>query len=273
MKKKYKITEVAKIFDISRQTLIYYDKIDLFKPKYIDEENSYRYYVEEQFFQLRFILVLKRAGFSLTEIKDYTKTRSPEESLEYLEEKERSVTEKIVALEASRDMIRSKIKEAKNITLEEGGGAEFIEFKERRIFMVDLGETFNFEEYDRAFYYLNHMMKRLGVDGNEYVEEITRECVEEKDYMGIKNLGFFIPDTFKEVEGERRIGGGTYATLMHRDTWLNIGESYEKLVDFLVEEGYEMAGDPIEVFKSISVHLGKGEVTRVRIYIPVKKAE
>lgn len=273
MKKKYKITEVAKIFEISRQTLIYYDKIGLFKPKYIDEENSYRYYVEEQFFQLRFILVLKRAGFSLSEIKDYTKTRSPEESLEYLEEKERSVTEKIVALEASRDMIRSKIREAKNIAMEEAGRAEFIELQEKRVFMVDLGGTFSFGEYDRAFHYLSHMMKRLGIDENEYVEEITRECVEEKDYMGIKNLGFFIPDNLEKIEGERRIGGGAYATLLHRDLWMNIGESYEKLVDFLVGEGYEMAGDPVEVFKSVSVHLGKGEVTRVRIYIPVKKAE
>ncbi|GLI58171.1 MerR family transcriptional regulator [Propionigenium maris DSM 9537] len=273
MKKKYKITEVAKIFDISRQTLIYYDKIGLFKPKYIDEENSYRYYVEEQFFQLRFIMVLKRAGFSLSEIKDYTKTRSPEESLEYLEEKERSVTEKIIALEASRDMIRAKISEARNITLEEGGKMEFIELQGKRAFMVDLGETFSFEEYDRAFHYLDDMMKRLGVDENEYVEEITKDCVEEKDYMGIKNLGFFIPDNFEKIEGERRIGGGTYATFLHRDLWMNIGESYEKMVDFLEGEGYEMVGDPIEVFKSVSVHLGKGEVTRVRIYIPVKKTE
>ncbi len=272
MKKKYKITEVAKIFNISRQTLIYYDRIDLFKPKYIDEENSYRYYVEEQFFQLRFILTLKRAGFSLGEIQEYTKTRSPGESLEYLEEKERSVTEKIVALEASRDMIRSKIREAKNITLGESGRPEFIKFQERRVFLVDLGDTFSFEEYDRAFHSLSDMMKNLGIDNNEYVEEITRECVEEKDYMGIKNLGFFIPDSFEMVEGERRIGGGTYATLLHRDTWLNIGESYEKLVDFLEKEGYEMVGDPVEVFKSVSVHLGKGEVTRVRIYIPVKKS-
>ncbi len=273
MKKKYKITEVAKIFGISRQTLIHYDKIDLFKPKFIDEANSYRYYVEEQFFQLRFILILKKGGFSLNEIREYTKTRSAEESIDYLEEKERSVTEKILALQASRDMIRSKIREAKNITLGENEKAGFVELQERRAFMVDLGETFSFGEYDRAFYYLSDMMKKLGIDRSEYVEEITRECVEEKDYMGIKNLGFFIPDSFKKIEGERRIKGGTYAAFLHRDIWLNIGESYEKLVEFLHGEGYEMTGDPIEVFNSVSVHLGKGEGTRVRIYIPVKKAE
>ena len=273
MKKKYRITEVGRIFGISRQTLIHYDKIGLFKPKFIDEENSYRYYVEEQFFQLRFILILKKAGFSLGEIREYTKTRSPEESLEYLEEKERSVTEKILVLQASRDMIRSKIREAKNITQGESGKAEFIELEERRVFTIDLEVPFSFKDYDEAFFRLADMKEKLGISEDEYVEEITRECVEEKDYMGIKNLGFFIPDSFESIEGERSIEGGTYATFLHRDVWSNIGESYEKLVDFLEGKGYEMAGDPVEVFNSVSIHLGKGEGTRVKIYIPVKKAE
>lgn len=273
MKKRYKITEVARIFGISRQTLIHYDKIDLFKPKFIDEENSYRYYLEEQFFQLRFILILKRAGFSLGEIKDYTKTGSPEESLGYLEEKERAITNKIGILEASREIIRRKIEEVKNITTEVDEKAEFIELEERRVFMVDLDSPFSFKDYDEAFFYLSDMKKKLGLTEDEYIEEITRECVEEKDYMGIKNLGFFIPDSFECIEGERRIEGGTYATFLHRDIWLNIGESYEKLVEFLQGEGYEMAGDPVEVFNSVSVHLGKGEGTRVKIYVPVKRAE
>jgi len=273
MKKKYRITEVARIFGISRQTLIYYDKIGLFKPEFIDEENSYRYYIEEQFFQLRFILILKKAGFSLEEIKNYTKTGSPEESLSYLEERERTVGEKIRALEASREIIRRKIREIKDIT----GGAkekpELIEIREKRVFMVDLEEPFSFKDYDRAFLSLSHIRGKLGIGEDEYVEEVTRECIEEKDYMGIKTLGFFIPDSVENIEGERVIEEGVYATLMHRDIWTKIGDSYEKLVVFLEKKGYKMAGDAVEVFNSVSVHLGKGEGTRVRIYIPLKKAE
>ena len=89
MQKKYKINEIAGFFKISRQTLIYYDEIGLFKPKFVDSETSYRYYGEDQFSNLRFILILKEAGFSLKEIREYTKSRSPEESLEYLEEKKK----------------------------------------------------------------------------------------------------------------------------------------------------------------------------------------
>ena len=49
MKNEYRITEVAKFFNISRQTLIYYDKIGLFKPHKVQDENSYRYYSSQQF--------------------------------------------------------------------------------------------------------------------------------------------------------------------------------------------------------------------------------
>ena len=61
MKKKYKIGEVAKLFNISRRTLLHYDEIDLFKPIIIDENNGYRYYLEEQLMDLYFILDLKKA--------------------------------------------------------------------------------------------------------------------------------------------------------------------------------------------------------------------
>ncbi|MFR3298402.1 MAG: MerR family transcriptional regulator [Fusobacterium sp.] len=86
MKKFYTISEIAEFFNISRQTLIYYDKIDIFKPAFIDE-NGYRYYSRDQFSELSFIISLKNSGFSLNNIKEYFKSRNPEESLSFLEEK------------------------------------------------------------------------------------------------------------------------------------------------------------------------------------------
>ena len=44
----FSIGELSKLQNISRQTLIFYDKIDLFTPAYIDPENGYRYYNANQ---------------------------------------------------------------------------------------------------------------------------------------------------------------------------------------------------------------------------------
>ena len=271
MNKRYKINEVARIFGISRQTLIYYDKIKLFQPDYIDEENSYRYYIQEQFFQLRFILILKKAGFSLNEIKEYTKSGTPEESLIYLEEKERDLEEKIALLEESKNTIGRKIEELKNITQKRREAPKFIEVKPRKVFRVALERPFNFENFDSPFHKIAEKREELGIEGNDYFEELDKKSMEEKDYMGLTRLGFFLPDDWEKIEGEEWMDGGKYATIVHRDTWSRIGESYEELQSFIEGEGYKIRGDAVEVFSNTIVHLGKGEGTTVRIFIPVEK--
>ena len=60
---------MAQIHDISRQTLIYYDKIDLFKPEIIDDKNGYRYYSTLQIPQLREICFLRSIGMPLDDIR------------------------------------------------------------------------------------------------------------------------------------------------------------------------------------------------------------
>lgn len=47
MERYFSISEMASIHGVSRQTLIYYDKIELFQPVHIDE-NGYRFYAAEQ---------------------------------------------------------------------------------------------------------------------------------------------------------------------------------------------------------------------------------
>ena len=72
MKEKYTVSELAKLFGISAQTLRYYDKIGLFQPDDIDETNNYRYYSYEQFFRLSMIVQLKRLDFSLEAVRRYS---------------------------------------------------------------------------------------------------------------------------------------------------------------------------------------------------------
>lgn len=66
---KFKIGEVAGIFDISIRALRLYDKLDVLKPDFIDDKTGYRYYTTEQIHELQTILSLKSVGFSLIEIK------------------------------------------------------------------------------------------------------------------------------------------------------------------------------------------------------------
>ena len=70
MEKYLTISELAKLFNLNRQTLHFYDKKDVFKPAYINPENGYRMYSHNQIAQLAFIMYLKTIGFSLDKIKE-----------------------------------------------------------------------------------------------------------------------------------------------------------------------------------------------------------
>lgn len=66
--------ELAKLFGISKQLLLYYDKNDIFSPEFVDE-NGYRFYVLSQYFTLQIIISLRKLDVSLKEIKAYLKSK------------------------------------------------------------------------------------------------------------------------------------------------------------------------------------------------------
>lgn len=81
----FSIGEMSKLNNISIQTLRYYDKIGLLKPKVISEKSQYRYYSIEQFFQMDVIKYYKTLGLSLNEIKKLMgRSTSMEEKLDMI---------------------------------------------------------------------------------------------------------------------------------------------------------------------------------------------
>ena len=104
----YTIGEVAKLSNLSVQTLRYYDQIDLFKPAYTDTYTNYRYYKDNQIFYLDIIKSLKYIGISLEDIKKALKLTS-EELLDFLVQQELRIDEKISRLnEVKNTLLKTK---------------------------------------------------------------------------------------------------------------------------------------------------------------------
>lgn len=66
----YSIGETAKLNDVSIKSLRHYDEIGLLKPRHIDPETGYRYYVYSQFSFIDKIKRFKNIGMSLKELKE-----------------------------------------------------------------------------------------------------------------------------------------------------------------------------------------------------------
>ncbi|MCJ8008671.1 helix-turn-helix domain-containing protein [Lederbergia wuyishanensis] len=92
--KLYTIGEVSKLANISIKALRYYDKIDLFKPVYVDPHTNFRYYKDSQIYLLDLIKSLKYIGTSLDDIKKVQELKT-DEFFSFLTEQEKIVRKKI----------------------------------------------------------------------------------------------------------------------------------------------------------------------------------
>jgi len=86
-----KIHEFAKLCKTSAKTLRFYDNNGILKANYIDPDNGYRYYTDEQAYQYQKIQQLKQIGFSLEEIKNSLLDCDEQEMLEMLYVKQQAL--------------------------------------------------------------------------------------------------------------------------------------------------------------------------------------
>lgn len=100
----YTISEMARMFDLSRQTLIYYDRIGLFKPARVNDE-GYRFYAPVQIPQLRLICLLREMDVELKDIAELLNSGDTARIVAHLEEREGELRCRIAELERTLGLI------------------------------------------------------------------------------------------------------------------------------------------------------------------------
>ena len=96
--------------NITKNTLIWYEKKGLITPKIIGK-NGFHYYSREQFFDIDLIKTLKWADKSLDDCKDYMDHRSEESYSTMLLEQQNLLEQKIAALFAQKRIIDRTIQD------------------------------------------------------------------------------------------------------------------------------------------------------------------
>lgn len=104
----YTISEMANIFGVSRQTLIYYDKIGLFGPAEVNEK-GYRFYSPTQIPLMRLICMLRDLGVDLDEITRLTCSYDVATMADKLQERVSELDGQIAALEKERNNVQERL--------------------------------------------------------------------------------------------------------------------------------------------------------------------
>ena len=103
------IGKMADLNHVSIATLRLYDKMNLLKPVYVDEDTGYRYYDMEQNARMDMIAYMKELGMSLTEIESVLSREDITLIEEILVRKNEQIHEQIRELRARHDAVERTI--------------------------------------------------------------------------------------------------------------------------------------------------------------------
>ena len=104
MQRKYLVNQIARFFNVTRDTIRYYDKLGIIKPN-INKKNKYRYYSREDLISFSYVFLLKKLGLPLKSIKTLLNHNSFETSTSILNNRKEEIKDAINELIMIKDMI------------------------------------------------------------------------------------------------------------------------------------------------------------------------
>lgn len=99
--------QFARLHQLNKRTLHYYDEIGLFSPA-CKGENGYRYYTYQQSAQLENILAMRQLNMSIEEISAYLKHPNPQDFLEISQNKIQEIDQQIQRLQMLKQVFQQR---------------------------------------------------------------------------------------------------------------------------------------------------------------------
>ena len=234
----YKIGMFAAMNHVTVKTLRFYEEQDLLMPAVTNQENGYRYYTLSQMAVLHQITALKMAGFTLEEIA-HIHSGADEEAV--LRKKKSELIAKIAVLTQQIAVVDGYLSKKKT-------GLS------HPVLIKTIPETtvaamrVRLESYDSLF----DVMPEMGA----LMEKAGCECaLPEYCFTNYLEPGYKDEDILVEiceaVTGAKGEIGGLYfrtlpeiqaACMFHRGSYGTLPESYETVLKYIEENGYEIAG-------------------------------
>ncbi|MBI9013255.1 MAG: MerR family transcriptional regulator [Clostridiales bacterium] len=272
MKGKIRIGHVAKYFGISKQTLIYYDQIDLLKPSY-SEDNLYRYYTYDDTDKLELILMLKDSGLDLKSIKGYLSSPSHASGLQLLNQQKEELKIKLHQIEKTIKVLDNRIDYMSYYQeIEHYEDIQIIKKPMRTMFKVDIDHTQR-EPYDAAMLQLKILLDdHPSLYGAVYskfcvIKSIESVLFEEAHYLSVFDF------VTEEISDEHMtvLPSQNYICCHHHGPFYTSYITYKKMFEYMKKHDLEPDGNAIEV-PLVDVWAAKSELDYItEIQIPVKQ--
>ncbi len=273
MKNMFTAGELAKFQNISKQTLLYYDKIGLFKPSYTDPETGYRYYSAEQLDYLDTILIMKKIGFSLNDIKKHMQDFTTKNSIVFFRRQLSVIEKKIQELSLIQNRLAHRceqVEQAYSKKMEE----PIVESTEGTyILCSDVAKPYSMKEISIATKqcYAQAMSNNLPVFFQCGVS-VPLEHIRAGQYTQAK-MAFLTTENIPNVSNITMLPKGLTAAIYHFGNYYDIGRSYVKLMQYCREQHLEIQSDSYEfcINDYITSRYEEEFITKIMFYVEEEK--
>ena len=249
MSKYFTVGELAKLQNISRQTLIFYDSIGLFKPNYTDPNNGYRYYSWEQLDYLDTIIMLKNIGMSLNEIKTFMQTYTIDQSIVALQAQNNIIETKINELQLIQNRINHRCHQLQQINTLSDSTLTDITITTSNPYHLLLREVdppYTLEQVSIA-------TKKLYVESSQRKLPIYLQSGAIIPYQNIINGNYtlashvFLPiDESYQGDNGCSLQASKCLTTYHKGSYPSIGSTYKRILDYAQKYNIEIISDSYE---------------------------
>ncbi|MDY4483747.1 MAG: MerR family transcriptional regulator [Butyricicoccus porcorum] len=266
------ISELAKLKNVTSETLRHYDRIGLLKPDYTSESGR-RYYSIRQYERLGTILELRQAGMSLNMIQEYLDNRNFQKSLSMLEEYQREFERKLQEQMQLNEALLRKLAFLRSLSdLPQMETVFEMEFPIR--YMVTFGkEAGDREEHAMAFTKLeNYIREKIPILASDRVGVIADERLLVPNDQLIPAVPMLLVSPEKaDTTYLREIPSGKYVCMYYKNGVLEkYDRCFEKIKQYIQEKNYRICGKILQIYKIDVTLTNNTEETVLEIQIPVQ---
>ncbi len=241
MKKLFSIGELSKQQNISRQTLIFYDKIGLFCPAYVDPDNGYRYYSSSQLDYLDTICIMKKIGFSLEEIKTHMESYTIEDSVLALRKQLAAIDHQIEELQMIKSRVEHRCLQLEHsVAIRDHSGSVTVEqVKNQCVLLQRVNSPCTLENLSIATKecFVRSFKEKLPIffQSGAIVpyERILQGRYTEASFA-------FLPiEKRNDIDGVRELAAGLCVSAYQEGDNLSIGRTYVRILEYSLEKHLE----------------------------------
>ena len=265
----FSISDFAEFTRTTRDTLLYYDKIGLLSPA-SRGENNYRYYSNAQIAVVNLIRTLQAFGMTLSVIKNLTEHRTPELTEEILESQITHIDERIEEWVRARKLLYFMKKTIHSVANVDEKAITIQFMPAEAIVLGDLNDySRGRNDYDALLTFYHACKEKYpDIDMNYYVWAMfSEERIKGRDWVWPERYYFYNP------EGHDKKSAGLYAIGYHRGGYGQSGDIYERMLDYIHGNGFEVCGPAYEEYPLNEMCVSDPKDYLMRVLISVRNRD